>query len=60
MHRLMILLDLYVKNICLNNWDNNNDGELSYDEAANVPTIGLIFSGNKNIQNLMSFNILQE
>ncbi len=48
--------DLYVKNICLNNWDNNNDGELSYDEAANVPTIGLIFSGNKNIQN---FNELQ-
>ena len=48
--------DLYVKNICLNNWDNNNDGELSYTEAANVPTIGLIFSGNKNIQN---FNELQ-
>ena len=43
-------------NICLNNWDNNNDGELSYDEAANAPTIGLIFSGNKNIQN---FNELQ-
>ena len=40
----------------LNNWYNNNDGELSYDEAANVPTIGLIFSGNKNIQN---FNELQ-
>lgn len=42
--------DLYVKIICVNNWDKNNDGELSYDEAEAVTNIGQIFAGNDNIQ----------
>ena len=41
--------DLQVKAICCKNWDTNNDGELSYAEAAAVETIGTVFSGNTNI-----------
>lgn len=41
--------DLNVKAICCKNWDTNNDGELSYAEAATVTDIGLAFSGNANI-----------
>ena len=41
--------DLQVKAICCKNWDTNNDGELSYAEAAAVETIGQVFSGNTNI-----------
>ena len=41
--------DLQVKAICCKNWDTNNDGELSYSEAAAVTDIGLAFSGNANI-----------
>lgn len=41
--------DLQVKAICCKNWDTNNDGELSYAEAAAVETIGTVFQGNTNI-----------
>lgn len=41
--------DLQVKAICCKNWDTNNDGELSYAEAASVTDIGDVFSGNANI-----------
>ena len=41
--------DLQVKAICCKNWDANNDGELSYAEAAAVTDIGAIFKGNTNI-----------
>ena len=41
--------DLQVKAICCKNWDTNNDGELSYAEAAAVTDIGDVFSNNKNI-----------
>ena len=41
--------DLQVKVICCKNWDTNNDGELSYAEAAAVETIGTKFKGNTNI-----------
>ena len=41
--------DLRVKAICCKNWDTNNDGELSYAEAAAVADIGDVFSGNANI-----------
>ena len=40
--------DLQVKAICCKNWDTNNDGELSYAEAAAVETIGGVF-GNTDI-----------
>lgn len=41
--------DLQVKAICCKNWDTNNDGELSYAEAAAVTDIGTVFNGNTNI-----------
>lgn len=41
--------DLQVKAICCKNWDTNNDGELSYAEAATVTDIGTVFESNKEI-----------
>ena len=41
--------DLQVKAICCKNWDTNNDGELSYAEAAAVESIGTVFRDNTNI-----------
>ena len=41
--------DLLVKAICCKNWDTNNDGELSYAEAAAVTDIGTVFNGNTEI-----------
>ena len=41
--------DAEVKRICVKNWDTDGDGELSYDEAADVTDIGEIFSGNATI-----------
>ena len=48
--------DLQVKAICCKNWDTNNDGELSYAEAAAVTDIGTVFKGNTDI---IAFNELQ-
>lgn len=42
--------DINVKKICVQNWDTNHDGELSYEEAAAVTSIGTAFSQNKDIQ----------
>ena len=47
--------DASVKAVCINNWDTNGDGELSYEEAATVTTIGLEFSG----KGIFAFNELQ-
>ena len=41
--------DLNVKAICCKNWDTNNDGELSYTEAAAVTDLGDKFTGDTNI-----------
>ena len=38
--------DVNVKALCLANWDTNNDGELSIDEAAAVTDIGTVFNDN--------------
>ena len=48
--------DLHVKITCCKNWDTNNDGELSYAEAAAVKTIGEVFRDNTNI---ITFNELK-
>ena len=47
--------DALVKAICITNWDANGDGELSYEEAATVTTIGIEFSG----KGIFAFNELQ-
>lgn len=41
--------DLYVEAICVRNWDSDQNGELSYDEAAAVTTLGNAFTGNTQI-----------
>lgn len=48
--------DAAVKAICVDNWDTNDDDELSYDEAAAVTDIGNVFKGNTDIT---SFDELQ-
>ena len=48
--------DSNVKTLCVSNWDTNNDGELSYDEAAAVTYLGEVFKSN---QEITSFNELQ-
>ena len=49
--------DVNVKALCVANWDTDNDGELSYAEAAAVTDLGLVF--NNNYFNVTSFNELQ-
>ena len=44
---LIQFADTEVKRICVENWDTNGDGELSYDEAAAVTSIGTVFRNNK-------------
>ena len=41
--------DNNVKTLCVQNWDSNNDGELSTEEAAGVTTLGAVFKENKSI-----------
>ena len=48
--------DAAVKTICVDNWDSNDDGELSYAEAAAVTSLGEAFKNNESIT---SFNELQ-
>lgn len=46
--------DNTVKTICVKHWDTNKDGELSYDEAAAVKSLGTVFQG----MGIMYFNEL--
>ena len=52
----IVFADENVKALCVANWDTNNDGELSTDEAAAVTDLGTVFKGNTQIT---SFNELQ-
>lgn len=47
--------DARVKMICVKHWDSNKDGELSYDEAAAVTSLGNCFQG----MDILYFNELQ-
>ena len=44
--------DSRAKTVCVDLWDNDGDGELSFEEAAAVTTIGQTFSGMTTIKNL--------
>ena len=48
--------DSEVKRICVENWDEDGDGELDLEEAAAVTDLGSFFQNNKQIS---SFNELQ-
>ena len=53
---IITFADANVKALCVQNWDANGDGELSYNEAASVTDLGTVFKSNKNIT---SFGELQ-
>ena len=52
----IFFLDPNVETICVNNWDTDGDGYLSYDEAAAVTNMGNVFQENNSIT---SFDELQ-
>ena len=56
MVRNISFMDSKVKALCVANWDTNGDGELSYQEAAAVSSLGSVFKGNSSIS---FFNELQ-
>ena len=47
--------DANVKAICVSHWDTDNDGEISYDEAAAVTTISDYFRHNTSITSFDEF-----
>ena len=53
---IIVFADENVKAICVDNWDFDSDGELSYAEAAAVIDLGYVFQGN---QQITSFDELQ-
>lgn len=53
---LIDFVDSNVKALCVANWDTNGDGELNYDEAAAVTSLGNVFKNNTSIT---SFDELQ-
>ena len=44
--------DLRAKSLCTNNWDTDDDGELTYEEAAAVTDIGTTFSNAVGLKSL--------
>ncbi len=52
----IVFADANVKSICVNHWDTDGDGELSYLEASRVTSLSNYFQGNAEIT---SFNELQ-
>lgn len=58
--------DSHVKSVCVNNWDTNEDGELSQVEALMVTSLGQKFRGNtaiisfKELQYFRSLNTLND
>lgn len=50
MNANIMFCDPVVKQICIDNWDTNGDGELSLFEAAAVTDLGEVFQGNDYIQ----------
>ena len=52
----IVFQDPVVKSLCVTNWDADGDGELSYDEASAVTSLGNVFRENKEIS---SFSELQ-
>lgn len=44
-----------VKRLCVENWDTNGDGELSFEEAAAVTDLGNVFNENRTITSFKEF-----
>ena len=48
--RYIAFADAAVESICLTNWDANDDGKLSIEEAAAVTDLGTVFKNNRKIK----------
>ena len=48
-------VDQTAKNICVQKWDANGDGELSLEEAAAVTDIGSVFTAQKDLRSFSEF-----
>ena len=55
-HEIIGFADPEAKRLCVAHWDTDGDGELSYEEAAAVDSLGNVFTGNKRLR---SFDELQ-
>ena len=53
--KAVLFADKTVKTACVEQWDKNGDGELSFDEAAKVTDLGTTFKGSR----MKSFNELR-
>ena len=51
----MVFEDPYVKKICVDYWDKDGDGELTYREARAVTELGAAFAGEKDITSFNEF-----
>ena len=49
-HEIIGFADPEAKRLCVSNWDTDGDGELSYEEAAAVDSLGKVFTGNKRLR----------
>lgn len=56
---IIYFADPIVRDICINNWDTNNDGLLSYAEAASVQSIGQVFNSVYPTLHIKSFDEFQ-
>lgn len=58
--KAMTFSDANVRKTCLENWDANGDGKLTYNEAGAVTTLGSVFAGKpiKSFPELYYFNAL--
>lgn len=55
-HEIIGFADPEVQRICVAHWDSDGDGQLSYQEAAAVDSLGQVFTANKKI---LSFDELE-
>lgn len=54
-NRSISFSDSKVKELCISNWDANNDGEIDLGEAAIVDDIGDVFAGKSQIESFDEF-----
>ncbi len=48
-HEIIGFADPEAKRLCIAHWDTDGDGELSYEEAAAVDSLGAVFTGNERL-----------
>ena len=53
--KIISFADKDVKKVCIGMWDVDGDAELSFQEAANVETIGVVFTDNTEIEYFNEF-----